>query len=574
MSDEIFKMQWFVDAYKNNELNYMIASTGKKKGTVVLPTGAGKSGVVYSDIVHHINNAKDDEKIIFNISAPILKLEAQLLNDFFSCVKKIFPERVANGEFMFFINSSADGNAYEEVTNLNTDANKFYGIKEFNEFKTSEKAKFAIVASCHKSLYKFAEKIDELNSYAKVITYLDEAHLVVNETRDDKSKDELSNDGKVRWESMKEICKGECVYALTATPDKYITKLINEYAGEEPDYHIIDVPARELIKENKILPVLTELAKVSSGDSEKITKELCAKFMDRVINLNPNIHHKILVTCSSTEHLTKLRDELSAANYKVFSTCAREGGLSNDESGEATPIDEVDFIEEIDSYEGNCFVLHIKQLIQGIDIKSLTDCIIYNSTTLRDGVKRTLLQTIGRTLRPLAGERGMPIEMRKKKNGNVLILIAEENFDEIRSAYFSFLQKYYGNDGIKAFTRDIDSTKPGHGHRMFDNGSSGFGNDYFDVREIEINRLMVEIEKFVKEKVYPRWKAIKKVCERTDSTYIEKSYIDNELNRLKKIFSKYGDGKEYDTCDLLDDTSLMKGISDVFKKVELDDVED
>lgn len=571
MSDEIFKMKWFVDAYNNNELNYMIANTGKKKGTVVLPTGAGKSGVVYSDIVHHINNAKDDEKIIFNISAPILKLEAQLLNDFFSCVKKIFPERVANGEFMFFINSSADGNAYDEVKYMNSDAHSF---NEIDKFKSNNKARFAIVASCHKSLYKFAEKIDELNSYAKVITYLDEAHLVVNETRDDKSKDELSNDGKVRWESMKEICKGECVYALTATPDKYITKLINEYAGEEPDYHIIDVPARELIKENKILPVLTELAKVSSGDSEKITKELCAKFMDRVINLNPNIHHKILVTCSSTEHLTKLRDELSAANYKVFSTCAREGGLSNDESGEATPIDEVDFIEEIDSYEGNCFVLHIKQLIQGIDIKSLTDCIIYNSTTLRDGVKRTLLQTIGRVLRPLAGERGMPIEMRKKKNGNVLILIAEENFDEIRSAYFSFLQKYYGNDGIKAFTRDIDSTKPGHGHRMFDNGSSGFGNDYFDMREIEINRLMVEIEKFVKEKVYPRWKAIKKVCERTNSTYIEKSYIDNELNRLKKIFSKYGDGKEYDTCDLLDDTSLMKAISDVFKKVELDDVED
>ena len=571
MSDEIFKMQWFVDAYNNNELNYMIANTGKKKGTVVLPTGAGKSGVVYSDIVHHINNAKDGEKIIFNISAPILKLEAQLLNDFFSCVQKIFPERVANGEFMFFINSSADGNAYDEVKYMNSDAHSF---NEIDKFKNNNKARFAIVASCHKSLYKFAEKIDELTSYAKVITYLDEAHLVVNETRDDKSKDELSNDGKVRWESMKEICKGECVYALTATPDKYITKLINEYAGEEPDYHIIDVPAREIIKENKILPVLTELSKVSSGDSEKITKELCAKFMDRVIYLNPNIHHKILVTCSNTEHLTKLRDELSAANYKVFSTCSREGGLSNDSNGEETPIEEVKFIEEIDSYEGNCFVLHIKQLIQGIDIKSLTDCIIYNSTTLRDGVKRTLLQTIGRTLRPLAGERGMPIEMRKKKNGNVLILIAEENFDEIRSAYFSFLQKYYGNDGIKAFTRDINSTKPGHGHRMFDNGSSGFGNDYFDVREIEINRLMVEIEKFVKEKVYPRWKAIKKVCERTNSTYIEKSYIDNELNRLKKIFSKYGDGKEYDTCDLLDDTSLMKGISDVFKKVELDDVEE
>ena len=111
-------------------------------------------------------------------------------------------------------------------------------------------------------------------------------------------------------------------------------------------------------------------------------------------------------------------------------------------------------------------------------------------------------------------------------------------------------------------------------HNPFDNGSSGFGNDYFDMFEIEINRLKVNIEKFVKEKVYPRWKAIKKICKRTNSQYVEKSYIDNELNRVKKVFSKYGDGNEYDTCDLLDDTALMKAISDVFRKVEMDDVED
>ena len=571
MNDDVFKMKWFVDAYDNNELVYMIANTCKKKGTIVLPTGAGKSGVVYADIVNHINNVKDGEKIIFNISAPILKLEAQLLNDFFSCIKKIFPNRVENGEFMFFINSSADGKAYDEVENLNSDIHGFYDI---DEFKTNEKAKFAIVASCHKSLYKFASKVDELNGWATTINYLDEAHLVVNDTRDDKSESELNDDKKSRLESLKKICECGMVYALTATPDKYITKLINEYAGEEHDYHMIEVPARELIKDNIILPVMSELAKVPSGDSEKINKDLCINFMNRVIRDNPRIHHKVLVTCTSTDHLVKLRDELTSANCKVFSTCAREGGVSTDGNGDDYVIDEVKFIEEVDSYDGNCFVLHIKQLIQGIDIKTLTDCIIYNSTTLRDGVKRTLLQTIGRVLRPLSGERGMPIEMRKKKFGNVLILITEENFDEIQSAYFSFLLKYYGQDGIKAFTRDLDKVIPGHVHNPFDNGSSGFGNDYFDMFEIEINRLKVNIEKFVKEKVYPRWKAIKKVCEQTNSPYVSKSYIDNELNRVKKGFSKYGDGKEYDTCDLLDDTSLMKAISDVFKKVEMYDVED
>ena len=80
--DNTFKMGWFVNAYKNGQIDYLLSETGKKKGTAVLPTGAGKSGMIYADIVKHIMDAKPGEKIIFNLSAPILKLEAQLLNDF------------------------------------------------------------------------------------------------------------------------------------------------------------------------------------------------------------------------------------------------------------------------------------------------------------------------------------------------------------------------------------------------------------------------------------------------------------------------------------------------------------
>ena len=85
-----YKMNWFVDKYFNNELTYSIYNTGKKKGTVVIPTGGGKSGMIYEDIVKHIKLSSSNEKYIFNISAPILKLEVQLLNDFFSVLKFIF----------------------------------------------------------------------------------------------------------------------------------------------------------------------------------------------------------------------------------------------------------------------------------------------------------------------------------------------------------------------------------------------------------------------------------------------------------------------------------------------------
>ena len=105
---DTFKMGWFVDAYKNKQIDFLLSETGKKKGTAVLPTGAGKSGMVYADITKKIDESKPGEKIIFNLSAPILKLEAQLLNDFIAVAKKIYPERIENGEFMFFINSSAE----------------------------------------------------------------------------------------------------------------------------------------------------------------------------------------------------------------------------------------------------------------------------------------------------------------------------------------------------------------------------------------------------------------------------------------------------------------------------------
>ena len=576
MSDEIFKMQWFVDAYKNNELNYMIAGVGKKKGTVVLPTGAGKSGVVYSDIVYHINNAKDDEKIIFNISAPILKLEAQLLNDFFSCVKKIFPERVANGEFMFFINSSADGNNYKKAKDIDVDDKRFY---EIDKFKSNKKARFAIVASCHKSLYKFASMVKELKNYATVVTYIDEAHLVVNETIDQKSEDKLTGEAKARFEVVKELCSCDYIYAVTATPDKTVTKLINDCAGvSDNDYHIIDISAQHFINNNIILPPRSGVMKVATGDEIHITSPICDEFMKQMKRDNPDICHKILVTCQNSDHLLDLQKELATMGYKVFATCCREGATTtkncvdteNTNESNSESIDEVKFIEEVDNYDGDCFVLHIKQLIQGIDINTLTDCIIYNSRKVNDGVKRTLIQTIGRILRPIRGERGMDIDNRKKKYGNVLFVIGDENFDDICRQMGNFLLKYYGQDGIKSFTKDV--TKPGGMTGRIRNpfsGNSHFGDDLEVAYGIVIERLKACIEEYVKGVLVPKIKWLRDTNKKNGITNDPaEKVLANELAGLKKTFSShYSDSWEIE--ELLKDAKLMTAVTDLFKKYKI-----
>lgn len=556
--DNTFKMGWFVNAYKNGQIDYLLSETGKKKGTAVLPTGAGKSGMVYADITKKIDESVDGEKIIFNLSAPILKLEAQLLNDFIAVVKEIYPERVERGEFMFFLNSSADGNAYD-VKDLNSDVMRF---SEIGKFKDDKNAKFAIVASCHKSLYKFADKMDYLNKFARVVSYLDEAHLVANETRDDKKYEDLTEEGKQRWESLKEICKGEYVYAVTATPDKYITSLINKEAGEDDqNLYIIDVPARELIKKNIILPVEAWFMRVGNDDSEKITPEVCVRFLEEVKADNPNIHHKILVTCSTTEHMDHLREALGR-KYKVFSTCARDGGRFT-EDDEYIDIDEVAFIKEVDDYDGDCFVLHIRQLTQGIDVKTLTDAIIYNSTRLNDGVKRTILQIIGRVLRPMKGERGLPQEQRMKKYGNVLFLIGDDDFDAVLGQTESFLLKYYGRDGFKSFAHDI--TKPGNVtgiKKMFGNGNSGFGDEYFNHFDVLINNLLIDMEEYIKKNVMPMHRTLSKLGASN------KKLIPQSVAAIKEKFAHYKG--IYDTNELLSDTAFMEAVADLFKKYGID----
>ena len=440
------KMEWFVDKYFNNELTYSIYNTGKKKGTVVVPTGGGKSGMIYEDIVKHIEMSSPNEKYIFNISAPILKLEAQLLNDFISVLKNIFIDRIKNDEFMFFINSSGDGDDYK-VQDLNSDVDNFANI---NAFLNNKSARFAIVASCHKSLYKFADQVETLNKVATTFSYLDEAHLVVNIGMSaDKSYEKSSNKKKESWEYLRKLFNCNYVYAVTATPDQFVTEELNNVAGEKYDYKLIDVPARELIEKNIIISV-----KTYTIAAEKITAPICIKFMNDVKCDNPYIKHKILVNCANTDHLIELQEILVNNGYKVFSTCSKHGAMEGIDD-DLVIMNPNEFINMVDNYNDDCFVLHIKQLIQGIDIKTLTDCIYCNNTTTNYCNERRIIQTVGRCIRTLEKERGVYVDMRKKKYANVLFVNAYEEYDKSSEWIVAFLIKYYGRDCLKAFKADI-----------------------------------------------------------------------------------------------------------------------
>lgn len=550
-------MDWLIERYNNGKCEYIINKTGEKKGTVVIPTGGGKSGVIYEDMIWHILHAEEGKKYIFNLCSPILKLAKQTADDGIAVIKTIFKDKCDKGEFMFMLNSSADGDSYN-IDGLNADVNR---LGDMPKFKDSKNAKFAIMVSCYPSLVKCAEKMDYLNSFATVITYMDEAHLAINETRDDRDYDSLTDEGKERWSSLEKICEGEMVYALTATPDKYISMIINKAAGKDVDAeNIIEIPARELIAKNIILPVNTFMRRASIEYQDKITADICMDFMRIVKQDNPNIAHKVLVTCATTKHLKALRDELSK-QAKVFSTNAAEGGKYAEEE-ETIDIDELEFIKEVDTYEGDCFVLHIRQLRQGIDIKSLTDTIFYNSTQVNDGVKRTIVQTIGRILRPMEGERGKHVDERKKKRGNVLFLIKDdEYYDSIVKGTEHFLLKYYGRDGVSCFTLETEKDygeigKDKSGKFVFGDGK--FWDDYSDLFEAEIEELKIRMGEYIKKNIKPKYDTFLRITKGKNVANL----LPAAMAEMKKKFYLFNE--ETNTAELLSDTEFMKAVSDLF----------
>lgn len=477
------KMQWLIDDYNNGRIKFLINKTGRRFGTIVVPTGGGKTGYAIEDIIWHIINSKPGDKIIFNISAPILKLCAQLVNDLFATLGVIFKDRWDEGQAMFFINSTADGRLFDEAEFMNVNVDRFTDIDKF----FNSDARFAFVATCYKSMDKFADVVDVLSEKAEIHNYFDEGHLVVGDSRDDKRDDEYNDEERGRYDSFAKICRySYSLYLLTATPDKEICQVVKKrseildgpFNGDNPISNkfgfIINTRPTDLIKSGFILQPKPHVRKVDTSEYEDIdgtlTKsvvingQLCEEFMLKAKAESPEIHQKLLVSCGKNSHMLEVADYLQKRGWKVFMTSSKEGAKKSEDK-EMIGIDEAGFIREVDSYDGDCFVLHIRQLIQGIDIKSLTGCVVYNASKVNDGVKRWIIQTVGRTLRPYAGERpenlqknGLTLDDRKKKFGSVFIVIGGNVADDIEGQVGTLFQRYYGLDGYGAFTREAGKT--------------------------------------------------------------------------------------------------------------------
>ena len=150
-------MQWLIDAFNDGKLEktfkFRISDSGKDFGTVCMPTGTGKSGVMIEDIVSSCLDMRG--KVIINLSCPTLRLSEQLVTDLFETVSGVFNGVLLN-RFCLVLNSS------DSPYNYNTQGRPVYsgGLESSINKALNDGFDFIVIASCHKSLQKFVSLTD------------------------------------------------------------------------------------------------------------------------------------------------------------------------------------------------------------------------------------------------------------------------------------------------------------------------------------------------------------------------------------------------------------------------------
>ena len=538
------KMQWLIEDHKNQNVIYEIQSTHRNHGAISKPTGSGKSSLFINDIIYRIIN-HSGKKLMINISTPIIKLCEQQGNDLMEVIEGVKDYYGINtNEIKYFINNSGDIDSYKN--NKSSSLHSFNSI--YKNFINSSKCNIAIVINCHPSLSErmipWLKKLD--NENIDIVTYIDEAHTISSKIATE--QDDTTIDLNI-------LCEKSSVYLVSATNKQELVKIVNSYDGVYDDsYIILETPA-DAINANKICVPKVHIKQTTSGE---IDFDICNDFMN-MITKDGNIH-KVLITCKDTKSLKSLKNQLKENGYKVFSTCSAEGMNWSDtveyENSNHKFNDVVSFINAIDECKTNCFILHIRQMISGIDVGSISDCIIQKNDTDDFNSYSNVIQTIGRSLR-LGKERGINVENRNKKYANVLF-VTEESNKTIYSDIEKFLISYYGigqyefhigKAGIKhsSTTEEVDLGW----ENMFNNVSSGDTINYWENIKTNIRKYIIEKVKPIidinKELGVPYRKDIeteiniieKKYNESLNGIYIFK-YIENKdlRNEVEKIMNE------------------------------------
>lgn len=484
--NESSSYEWFPIAYFNNNINSLrIWSDDKMSqenfGTINTPTGTGKTTIVFLDIIRRIDEAvRHNKPLIINLCSPYIKLNQQIAYDSLFVLTEMYfnktsPKYIGDvSKIRFYVNSS-DTKANNVFKIL-----RYYNEQNFHEFKGGKNSEFIkdvkndaaiiyVVYTCYYSMNDFISNIKAVkNITTNVVSYLDESHTISDDpTADMETCKKFRKSFSIK--KLLDVSKSGC-YAISATPDEDIVDMLNarsEYHknmfGHEK--YFIYMSAYDAVSKGLIVAPYMDLVYTKA-------KELNNKHIENIYNncrtINDKIkYHKILFTCPvggcagdkndngmNPKKIAKVYDAICKTYKKkiaegklgIFITSADTGMKSYIKSGDAvinkTYNTMKDFTDEIDKSEHDCIVLHIKQMIAGIDVSSLTQVVMYTND-VNDNNIQDIIQTCGRCLRSAKGERGMETAKRTKQFGVCTFIINENRIDDVTIRLEDIFWNYY-----------------------------------------------------------------------------------------------------------------------------------
>ena len=330
------------------------------KGQVVIPTGGGKTPVMFHDLI--VNCKYIDNGMTTVVVAPRILLAEQLCSEFLEHID-------TTNTHILHVHS---GETHHFSTTNPSKINLFV-----NTARTA--GENVIIFTTYHSLHRLQQADVEVNTI-----YFDEAHNSVQRNFFPATE---------HFSAVADRC-----YFFTATPKHSIT--ISKPGMNDPEVYgpvICNVPAPKLLEEGYILPpkvVVKQLDMVQ--DKQMIADRDSQNLLDTI---DENSLDKILICARSTKQIVKLlaesdfRKELSERGYSVMYITSKTGAIIDGQK-----VNREVFFDTLNAWGKDSskkfVVLHHSILSEGINVSGL-EAVLFMRNMDYIGIS----QSIGRVIR-------------------------------------------------------------------------------------------------------------------------------------------------------------------------------
>ena len=544
-----------------NQINAINSMNSKPVGIVCAPTGTGKTVIIYGHIKSIIENSENQHNFI--ISGPIQDLNEQTAS---SMLSNLYNDNIISPENCDIVIANCKNRKCNTFYVIKTPENKLKLVEKIDgnvviDFKVNtidvkQETKYRITVVCNPTLQNDKKFLDKLNSDIINHFYFDECHTLKNEPINKPTNEDVVEKDYVNYTKIFSMVKnnnGSCHF-ISATPskDNFEALIQNRFAITYNDCFSFRLTPMQAINSRMIVQPQFTIIKNSKLEVNTIlnTINVIVNDVHDIKNDNKEYIARILVTVNSSDDLDYVERKLLERygdEFDVFSTCCEYGKRKN-----LKPLSQniIEFKEKIETNTRSCFIVHIRQIIAGIDIPSFTHA-VFNMESNTNFI--TPIQITGRVLRPENRFANGEADFTSKKYGFVYVNIqdcenkaekAARTLTDYYGEIFEFLKPdFFSNYHSGSKTRhksEGKNSEDGIESKLFDEYISEYlkyiAINYYEFKSMGIKRdIKNSIEETICGRAYVEDLPIFYVPELTKYVNKVKDYV-KQIDNFVKVF--------------------------------------